>query len=329
MLKRVFDIVSSKALLIWLIAGWTLYYVTSAVWSKEAFANFIGGLADNPALQVPYIIFLLSLALNILRVGREKLRAGVFGFALWLLLPLGAFLFFSGYFVSSFARNYEWLLVTEGNDIGPKWQTEKLLAKKLRIPFKEEFMTVEESESPVFSFEPKVILTDMTKDYTVGVYPPRRIKGTYYHILNFGFAPGVRLISPDGNIVEEGYLALKILPPGREDKFEIQHYRFAVRLAPDRIVRRGDTEAKIFSLKAPSYRVKVYKADEMIFEGDSREGISFDGFRLEFIDLSYWAYMEAVKDPGVPLIVGGLVFLCLGVVILPFRVIIIKAFRKE
>ena len=330
-MKKLFSIISSKAFLIWLIAGWTVYYVTNAVWSEEAFAGFIGGLSKNPLLQIPYVAFLLSLALNIVRAARERLKKGFLALALWIVLPLGAFMFFGGYFLSAALRSQAQLLVGEGDTVteGLGSPSGELYAKRISPSLKDEFLdtgeadtSAVESEGSVFAYEPKITLSDRSRDYEVGVFPARRVKGTYYHILNFGLAPGIRLLDAGGEVLKEGYLALRILPPGAEDSFELAPYRVVVRLSPERVMEKGDAQAKVFSLRSPSYRAEVYRGDERVFEGDSRVGITFDGKRLEFTEPAYWVFLEVVKDPGVPFILSGLALLLLGAILLPLRLIV-------
>jgi len=320
--RGIYNILSSKTSLIWLITGWVIYYVTNAVWSKEAFANFIGGLSNNPLLQIPYIVFLLSLLLNIIRVGRERLKSGLSGFLLWIFAPIGIFIFLSGYFVSSALRAQEWQLAGEGDSVVAPWQREGLKVLRIDSSLKPEILDIEQEGGSFFAYEPKIVLSDGVKQYTIGVFPPKKIKGTYYHILNFGLGPGIRLLNTEGAVINEGFLALRILPPGAVDSFEIAPYRFSIRLAPDRFIKKGNTEVKVFSLVNPSYRVSVYKGEELLFEGDSKDKISFDNVRVEFTPPTFWAYLEIVKDPGIGLILLGIGLILLGVISFPIRLII-------
>lgn len=321
-MRGIYNILSSTAALIWLITGWVIYYVTNAVWSKEAFAKFIGGLSNNPLLQIPYIVFLICLVLNIIRAGREKFKSEIIGFLLWVFAPIGIFIFLSGYFVSSALRAQEWQLAGEGDSVIAPWQKEGLKVLRIDSSLKPEILDIQEEEGSFFAYEPKIILSDGVKEYAVGVFPPKKIKGTYYHILNFGLGPGIRLLNPEGAIIKEGFLALRILPPGAIDNFEIAPYRFSIRLAPDRFIKKGNTEVKVFSLVNPSYNVSVYKGEELIFEGDSKDAILFDNIRVEFTPPTYWTYLEVVKDPGMGLILLGIALIFIGVISFPIRLII-------
>ncbi|MDP2167753.1 MAG: hypothetical protein Q8J64_05400 [Thermodesulfovibrionales bacterium] len=313
-MRRLIDILSSRALFIWLITGWTVYYVTNAVWSKEAFAGFIEALGKNPLVQAPYVIFLLSFLLNIIRVFKERAKKRLVNLLIWMVLPSGIFMFFTGYFLSSTLRHYEQALVGEGEAVSPKWLERKYSVRKMIPSLKNETLETGQAESSIFSFEPKVVLSREGRDFEVGVFPPRNIDGTYYHILNFGLAPGVRLSNSAG-VVKEGYLALRILPPGAEDGFELEPYpyRFSLRIAPERVMEKGGVTARVYSLKSPSYNIVILKGDETVFEGGSKEGINFEGFSLSFFEPTYWALLEVVKDPGMPVIIAGLALIALGI----------------
>lgn len=319
LLRKMINLLSSKVFLIWLIAIWVVSYVSYAVWSKEAFAFFMIGLRKNPAIQIPYAVFLLSLLLNIIRgsVSRFKKR-GLFYLSLWIILPAGIFVFLAGYFISGTLRQSQWLLIGEGDIVKPAWSDKGYAVRKIIPSLKEETLNTE-MEAGIFAYEPKVILSSREKDFEVGAFPPKKIDGTYYHILNFGLAPSVRLSDKKG-LLNEGYTALRILPPPSEDSFEMPAYpyRFSIRLAPERILKKGDLTAKLYSLKSPSYEVVVYKGQDIIFEGSSKEGINFDGLTLTFFDLTYWVLLDIVKNPGIIAIIVGLFLISFGI---PLRVI--------
>ena len=66
-MKGLYGILSSKAFLLWMIGGWILYYVISAIWLREAFGAFVAGIRENLFMQIPFVLFLLSGYLNLIR----------------------------------------------------------------------------------------------------------------------------------------------------------------------------------------------------------------------------------------------------------------------
>ncbi len=326
LVRKAYGLLSSKALLIWLVGGWVVYYVTLAVWSKEAFAGFISGLGKNPLIQAPYIVFLVCLLLNIIRVGlrapsvarplrkgpRAPAQQGLLRLLLWIFLPLGVFLFLTGYFVSATLRKEAQFLVGGGEVVkaSPK---DEYRVKEVIPALDEETFTSAGQEAWVFQYEPRVVLSRGDEDFEVGAFPPKRIRGVYFHILNFGIAPGVRL-SEDGSVLQEGYAALRLLPPGSEDDFELPpFYKVSLRLAPERTIEKGAQSIKLYSLKSPSYETTVYKGQEVLFEGNSKDGIGFEGRTLTFFEPGYWVLLVMVKDPGVMPIVAGIFFILVGI----------------
>ena len=63
--KLIFNIISSKVLLFWMIGGWVIYYVLTSIWMDEAFGSFAMGIGNNPLIQVPFVLFLIAGYLNL------------------------------------------------------------------------------------------------------------------------------------------------------------------------------------------------------------------------------------------------------------------------
>jgi hypothetical protein len=309
-MKGVLRVISGKGFLLWLILGWILFYVTFAIWSKEAFASFVGWLGSNPLVQIPYVLFLISGVLNLVRASRETIKRGVVRFAMWVLLPAGVLVFLTGFFLSANLRHHEWILAGEGDTLRPRWQEFPYVLSEIEPPLKDELFAVE-GES-VFKYEPKVTVSADGESFIVGVYPPTMIRGTYYHILDFGLAPGIRL-KKGNEVLHERYVLVKILPPGSEDVFEVPPYTFFIRIAPEKTVRKGITKAKLYSLVSPVYEVRVVRGDEVVFEGSSRDGVLFESRELSFFEPAYWVRLEVVKDPAVYLLIAGVAVTGAGV----------------
>lgn len=316
LLKTLINLLSSKEFLLYLIGGWIIYYITSAIWTKEAFANFVLGLEKNPLIQTCYILFLISLYLNLGRAIKsrraEEQKSRSFKYLLmWLPLPLGIIIFLTAFFVSINVRHTNWLLVGEGETVAPRWEATQYIVSAVRPALQEE-MTEIGADSRIFVHEPKIILTDeMQNHFEVGVYPPKKIQGTYYHILNFGLAPGIKLLE-DNNIKAEGYMPLRILPPGKDDFFEIPPYpyRFSLKLMLP------------YNLKVPVYETRIFKGERLVFEGNSKDRINFDNLELSFFEPTYWVLLEVVKDPAVSVILFGIFLTVIGIPVSLFRLVL-------
>ncbi|KKK99785.1 hypothetical protein LCGC14_2629270, partial [marine sediment metagenome] len=88
--------------LFWLIWLWVLYYVTAAVWGDEAFGRFVMAHRTNPLVLFMSIITVAVIAVILVRYAINGFRArGFKKFALWLVLPLGAFFYLAGFVASA------------------------------------------------------------------------------------------------------------------------------------------------------------------------------------------------------------------------------------
>jgi hypothetical protein len=308
------SLLSSKALLLWLVGAWAVYYVTLAVWSREALASFTVSLKDNIVFQALYVLFVLSAALNLGRAMRERAARGRAACALWAVLPAGVIVFLAGFFLSILFRQFEWVLVGRGDAVRPAWQDDVYEAVEVKPALADEVLDMEGSgASSLFAYEPKVVLRAGGELHEVGVFPPRRVGGSYYHILNFGMAPGVRL-AEGGEVASEGFMALRILPPGADDVFTVKPYpyTFRLRLAPSKVLEKGRAEAMLYNLREPIYDVAVEADGVEVFRGRSDEGVEFGGLSLSFTRPDYWVMVEAAKDPGLPLLALGVCLITLG-----------------
>ncbi len=306
-------VLSSKVFLLWMVGGWFVYYVISSIWMDEAFVIFASGVRQNPFIMIPFIIFLLSGYMNFVRVLKSRLRESAAGGVLWCILPLGLLIFLTGFILSLSLRESGRLMIGEGNVVKPPWVREIYNVTKI-IPGIKDSVLDSAITQGVFSHEPGLTLVNkLGGAYEVGAFPPSKINNTYYHILNFGIAPGVRLFEGD-SIRYSGFQPIRILTPGSSDFFEIPKYpyRFLITLEAERVIQTGSAYSSQYNLKIPLYHVRVYKGSELVAEGDSSVAIRFDNFTLNFFKHTYWAMLEAAKDPGQPVLKIGLLFILLG-----------------
>lgn len=314
LLKKPLDLLGSKELLIWLIILWVGYYLTASVWWKEAFAHFVAGLKNNPVSQGLYMMLIINLTIRLARTIKGGLKHAI------RKAPLlfGLVIFLSGFFLSTVTRNFNYVLVGEGERYSPPWDDHTLYVDKITAPLKEKYLDLEEDKG-FLKYELEIFLSDGERKWRVGPYPPRKIGKTYFHILNFGIAPGVRLTEGD-KVLQEGYMPLRILPPGNQDYFEIEPYpyRFYIKLAPDRVVEKGRVIGRSFNLKVPRYDLKILRGEEIVAGGLSDSKIEFGGLGLVFFESTYWVLMEVVRDIGLPFIFSGIILIVIGI---PLRLV--------
>ncbi|UCH80671.1 MAG: hypothetical protein JSW20_13180 [Nitrospiraceae bacterium] len=313
-IKVPYRILSSKLFLLWVIGCWISYYVVSAIWLKEAFGVFVAGLRENLFMQVPYVLFLISACLNIIRASKDVFKKSRAGFVLWLILPLGLVLFFTGFFMSTTMRESGQRVVGEGDIVDPPWSRKQYRVTRI-APGLKDTLAFTDISSGIFAYEPKLSVVDASSQVSeIGAFPPSKLDSTYYHILNFGIAPGV-ILSEGKKILSQGYMILRIITPGTSDFFNIDPYpyRFLVSMEPEKTVQDDPGTVSQFSLKAPRFHVRVFSGEQLIAEGDSDRGIEINNLKLTFFTPAYWVLLEAVKDPGISVMHAGVILITLGI----------------
>ncbi len=312
--KKIVGVISSKEFLLWLAGVWIFCYVTLAFFVGEAFGMFMVSLQKNLLVRVPYVLFIIGAILNLIRVFQSRWQRGRAYALLSVILPLGVIVFLSGFLLSASYRQAQWIQVREGQTVRPFWSKSAFMLTNIKPVLKKETLQAEESGA-IFDYEPKITLGDWAgRSHEVGAFPPAKIGDTYFHILNFGLAPGVRLES-EGRVLEERYVMLRILPPGWQDTFELEPYpyRFSLRIAPDRILQKGDEKLKLYNLDRPTYEVEVRRGDKALFEGKTSEGrVVFEGAELSFMKPTYWVLLDVARDPGRPVLLWGIAIISVG-----------------
>jgi hypothetical protein len=325
----IYYVMSSKTCLLWLIGGWITFYVVSAIWREEAFAGFVSSIGNNIFVQTLFILFLLSGYLNLVRTSRDVFRRGKMNLLGWIFLPAGLLLFFTAFFLSILTRETVRSVVGEGNFVKPPWVDTGYRVTRIDPGLKDSILDTE-SETGIFAYEPNITIIDQSNEtHRIGAFPPSKVYGTYYHILNFGIAPGIRLL--EGNTErEKGYMPLRILALESTDSFEMPPlpYRFLIRMKPEKSILRDEVLASQYNLKKPVYNVRVFRGDTIVTESDSQEKIRFDNFTLEFFTPTFWILLVAVKDRALPVLRLGLLLITIGIPLSFIRLIVIRNRKK-
>lgn len=144
---------------------------------------------------------------------------------------------------------------------------------------------------------------------TIGTYPPRVVQGLYFSLTYFGFAPGIMINRRDREPLYQGFVQLRIFPPGLKDQFQIPElgpYKFFLGLAP-----LGQTGPRF-----PTYQLKIIKESTKghLYDGIVKPGqrIAFDGLELIIAETRYWVGIGITRDKGLSLAGMGFALLILG-----------------
>lgn len=327
---RILTLFSTREMLFWLMGLWIIYYTSAMIWDREAFAHFISRLKLNLVMQLPFLLFLFSGYLNLVRAFRSAWRESAVKILLSGALPLGLLLVFTGVFISITTRQLEWIMAMPGDSIQPRWVDFGYKVEEIDPGIKERILDTDSDEgSGLFKYEPKITVKDKRSVvHKIGAFPPSKIGDSFFHVLNFGLAPFLS-ISEQGVVKGQEYVPLKILAPGSSDSFEIQPlpYKFLISLEPDKVYQKGTVKAAEYNTRDPLYRIRVMEGQELIAEDITREQLHFKNMTLGLQKPVFWVQLEAVKDRGVYFILVGLFLLSAGIPLYCVQ-LLLRIFRK-
>jgi hypothetical protein len=322
--QKLISFIASRTLTLWLIGLFIVYYLTVAVWSKEAFATFIFSLGNHALFRLLYVIFFLNVTY---RASAALKRCWPYKLRFFLLLPLylGLVILLFSLFMSVNIRKTQWSQpLGEGDPVQIPWEDEPLQIVQVDPALKKKALRAE--GSAIFDYEPVVTLQNAAGErFRVGAFPPARVLSSYIHVLQFGIGPGVEL-KKNGEVVSRGYVALRLTPFGVVDNFELQpyHYQFYVGIIPNGSIKKGREIARDYDLEKPRYHLEVVAGDSTIYAGDVETGsdTAFDGrMTLRFMTPSDWVLLDIVYDPFLLWFAAGILLLLAGSLLYPLTLL--------
>ena len=325
--RKSLSLLGSRALTVWLFSLFILYYLSIAVWSKEAFGTFTANLAQKSLFKAAYSLFFVNVALRSIQALKtywpDRKR-----FYLRLPLLAGVVLFLAAFFMSLNVRQTTWLIVGEGDRVSLPWESSSFLIEKVESALEKRALV--QQDSKVFQFEPVITVgTAEGKSYRIGAFPAVGVGSSYLHILNFGIGPNVE-IRKNGRVFSRAEYALRIVPFGDTDFFEVPGlpYKFYLTIVPNRVIKKGRETARDYDMSKPRYQIAVLKGDKTIAKGEADDQFAFDGsMTMIFHAPADWVFLEAVYDPfRLPFLIAlllvslGLVFFIISMIIPMIRI---------
>jgi len=317
-MRFLWDLLSSKALTVWSVGLFLLYYLTMAVWSKEAFGTYILHLSSNNLFRAFYLLFLSNVAIRTARAVKALRRQRM---VLFLRLPLltGIVLLLASLFGSLNTRSVLWSPpVGEGDVLTMPWDQSSYRIRSVVPAVRKHSLRSE--TSAIFDYEPgAVIVDDSGREHAIGAFPPSRIGATYLHVLQFGIGPGFEVRRGQG-VINQGFVALRITPFGVVDQFEIDGlpYTFYLSIMPNRVVKRGKETANEYDLERTKYRVEAVRGDTVVARGETESELPLEGgMALRFLPPADWIIIQAVRDPFLAWLVVGLALVAGGLLLYP------------
>lgn len=142
---------------------------------------------------------------------------------------------------------------------------------------------------------------------------------TLLRLTGIGFAPRYELLDSQGRVVETAFLKLNVFPPGQRDTFRLQAgpHRIQVEVYPDLVVTDGVPASRTLNLVKPGYFVRVARGRVELGEKvlEPNETFAFEGFRLRFPEIHYWAELKVLRDPGAILLLVSFLAALAGLVL--------------
>jgi hypothetical protein len=318
-LRSIWSLIASKALTVWLVGLFLLYYLTMAVWSEEAFGTYINHLSSSNLFRAFYLLFLLNITVRIVRAG-YALRHRRMALVLRLPLAAGLVLLLASVFGSLNTRSLLWSQpVGEGDPLLIPWEKTSYRIRSVVPAVKKRSLRT--GASAIFDYEPgATIVDDGGRERSIGAFPPSRVGTTYLHVLLFGIGPGFE-VRRGKELLSRGFVALRLTPFGVVDQFEIEGlpYQFFVSIIPNRVVKRGRESANEYDLERTRYRVEAVRGDAVVARGETEGDFPLEGgIALRFLPPADWIIVQAVHDPFLLWIAVGLVFMVCGFPLYPW-----------
>lgn len=308
----------SRTLTVWLVGLFVLYYLTTAVWVGEAFGRYMNHLSANNLFRAFYLLFLAN---AVLRVADAAAASFPVRRVFLLRLPLyaGTVLFLCALFLSLNFRQAIWLPPAGiGDRLSVPWERDVYEVVSVAPALKKRALRTD--NAVIFDFEPGLTVRDgKGAVHVIGAFPPSRVASTYFHVLQFGIAPGVEL-RQSGKVLVRGNVALRLTPFGVVDTFDLppHPYQFSIAVAPNRTIKKGKELARDYDLDRPRYLVEVIRNGNTVVKGETEDAVFLDGtLSLSFFKPDDWVIVEAVHDPFLFWLASGTVLLILGGLLYP------------
>lgn len=168
----------------------------------------------------------------------------------------------------------------------------------------------------------------------IGINKPYKEGPLSLIIQDIDVAPLFLIMDAKGKEIDGAYVRLKVLA-GKEDSFEMQGYKFEAFFNVDVLASasgaarqdagqssegfapREQATSEQKEIVNPGFDIKVKKGNVQVAAGKLRlgESLDFEGMKLVFSDLTYWANFYVVKEHGLPLVYAGFLIIVLALTV--------------
>lgn len=235
-----------------------------------------------------------------------------------LFVRTGIVILVASLFLSSYARKTEDRLLHRGDT--SVFMGRHVVLSALRSGMPDSFLEVGEKSA----FKLSGITAELSSSsgkVRIAAGLPVTSGGVYFRIVDFGWTLPLTLrgggaeyrLMPDMPLFPPGRAATETLPSGERVTFS---------LWPERTFTKGLLTGRQYNLASPLYRIALQPAGEgRREEADVKAGgrVVLDGREFSAGRPVEFIRVQAVRDPGLPGIYGGLVLILLGLLLMPLR----------
>ncbi|MDH4161412.1 MAG: hypothetical protein OEW15_01820 [Nitrospirota bacterium] len=157
----------------------------------------------------------------------------------------------------------------------------------------------------------------------IGSLFPAMADGFLFRIAEAGYSPHLFLFDLSGNSLLDIYAIMRLYPPGAEDSFrfdKIIPHTFYLRYYPD-VSLLSSATGTVGIRSGPAYEVRIVRNLDLLADRYAApdELIRFDSLFLSVGDSRRWVRITIVRDPGMVLLLAGLVLTILRAISLGIR----------
>lgn len=176
------------------------------------------------------------------------------------------------------------------------------------------------------------LVDDRGRTHHLDINRPYVVDSTSFVIKSLGAAPLFVIRDAAGKEIEGAYIKLDVMN-GKKDSFSMAGFDFRVQFYPDYVAKDGLPSTRSGEFNNPVFVISVEQGGNKIADGiiPKNGALSFDGHRLEMLQMPYWVRFSVIKEHGIPLLYTGFAIASVAIVwrFLFYRREIIGAVRRE
>lgn len=177
-----------------------------------------------------------------------------------------------------------------------------------------------------------LLVDDRGTTHEVDINRPYSTGHSSFVFNHLGVAPLLVLKDAAGKEIQGSYVKLDVLKM-KPDRFALGPFTYTATFYPDFVMDEGKRATRSMEFNNPMFFIAVERDGKKVAEGLVPKGgvLEFAGYRLELLDMPFWARFYVVKQRGLSILYAGFAIATLGVIwrLLFYRREIIGAVREQ